>query len=76
MFFKEIVQEDILFGSEMWVLNPRMGRAQGSFQHRFDRRIMGTQLKQWEDRSLYYPPLDTVMEEAVFEEIIAYVLNR
>ena len=61
MFFKAVVPEVILFGSEMWVLNPRMGHAQGSFQHSAARRITGTQPKQREDRSWEYPPMDIVM---------------
>ena len=31
MVFKAVVQAVLIFGSETWVLNPRMGRALGSF---------------------------------------------
>ena len=34
MFFKEVVQAVLLFGSEMWVMNPHTGGAIGGFQHR------------------------------------------
>ena len=38
-FFKPVAQAVFLFGSEMWVLTPRMERALGSFQHRSMRNI-------------------------------------
>ena len=34
-FFKAVVQAVLVFGAEMWILNPRMERALSSFQHRF-----------------------------------------
>ena len=37
MFFKAVVQTVIVFVSETWVINPRMGRALESFQHRVAR---------------------------------------
>ena len=43
MFFKAVVQEVLLFGSETWVMTPDMGRALGSFQHRVSRQITGRQ---------------------------------
>ena len=61
MFFKAAVQAIFLFGSETWVLTPRMGQALGSFQHRVSKRIMGSQPKQQEDGNWEYPPLETVM---------------
>ena len=53
-----------------------MGRALGSFQHRVSRRIMWRQPKQHEDGRWEYLSLETVMEEAGFEEMGEYVLNR
>ena len=41
VFFKAVVQAVLLFGSETWVLTPRMGRDLGSFQNRVARRITG-----------------------------------
>ena len=34
MFFKEVVQAVLLFGSDMWVMTPRTGGAIGGSQHR------------------------------------------
>ena len=33
LFYLEVVQDILLFGSEMWVVTPRMGRFLGSFHH-------------------------------------------
>ena len=33
-FLKAVVQAVLLFGSDIWVLTPRMERALGNFQHR------------------------------------------
>ena len=56
----------LMFGAEMWVLNPRMERALDSFQHRVVRRITGKQLRIRADGSWEYPPLAEAMGEAVF----------
>ena len=34
ILFKAVVQALLLFGSETWVMTPRMGRAMGRVQHR------------------------------------------
>ena len=76
VFFKAVVQKVLLFGSEMWVMTPHMGRVLGSFHHRADRRITGRQPKQQGDRVWDYPPLETAMEEAGFEYMGAFVMKR
>ena len=45
MLFKVVVQSVLLFGSEMWVPNPRMGRDLSSFQHGVTRCITRKHLK-------------------------------
>ena len=40
-FFKAVVQAVLIFGSEKWILNPRMERALSSVQHRVARRLTG-----------------------------------
>ena len=47
MFFKAVVQAVLLFGSDMWVMNPHMGRDLGSFHQRVVRLITGRHLKQY-----------------------------
>ena len=43
IFFKAVVQEVLILGSETCVMTPRMGRALWYFQNRVDRRITGRQ---------------------------------
>ena len=67
IFFKAVVQAVLLFGSEMWVLTPRMGRALGSFQHGVARRITGRQPKKQDVGGWEYPLPEAAMGEAGFE---------
>ena len=42
VLFKAVLQEVLIFGSEMWVMTPRMGRALGGGgHHKVARRITG-----------------------------------
>ena len=50
MLFNAVVQVVLLFGSETWVLTPRMGRYLGNFQNRVARRITERKSKRQEDR--------------------------
>ena len=43
-FYKALVQATLMFGSETWVLTPRIGRAFGGFHHRVARQLAGTKL--------------------------------
>ena len=76
IFFKEVVQSVLLFRLKTWVLTSHMGRALGSFQHRFARRIMGIHPRRQEEWGWEYPQLVAVLEEAGFEEIGVYILKR
>ena len=48
----------------------------GGFQHRLARRITGRQPWRLLYRSWEYPPLETAIQEAGFEEVEAYMLRR
>ena len=50
-------------------MTPRMGQELGGFQHRVSICITGGKYKQQVGRSWEYPPLEMVMQEAVFEEM-------
>ena len=67
MFFKALVQAVLIFGSETWVLTPRMGRALGIFQQRVTRRIMGRHTKRKDEGGWEYTRLLAVIEEGRFE---------
>ena len=76
MFYKSVVQAVLLFRSDTWVLNPHIGRALRSFQHRVARRITRKQPRQQDEAGSEYAPLVAEMEEVVFEKIRVYILKR
>ena len=43
VFFKAATQTVLLFGTDTWVLTPRMERVLSSFQHMVTRRLTGWQ---------------------------------
>ena len=59
IFFKEIVQAMLIFGSETWVMTPYMERALRKFQHRVALRITGRHPRRREEEGWDYPPLKT-----------------
>ena len=75
-FYKAVSQAVLLFGSDTWVLTPRMERALDSFQQRVARRITVIQTRRREDRSWAYPPLEEAMGEIGFEGIRKSVTRR
>ena len=69
------MQAVLLFGLETWVITLRMCQALEGFQHRVSIRITGIHPQRllvgiWE-----YPPLEMVMQEAVFKNVEEYVLR-
>ena len=72
MFSKSVVQVVIIFGDEKWVITPRIVRALGGVQH----RDIGRQPQRLLDGSWDYPHLETLMQEAGFEDVELYVLKR
>ena len=55
--FKEVVQAVLLFGSDTWLVIPRIGRALGGFDHRMARWITVSQHWIKTYGRWYYPPL-------------------
>ena len=45
LFFKAVIQAVLLFGSETWVLTPRMEGALGSVQHRVAQQMTGSHMR-------------------------------
>ena len=66
-YFEVVVQVVLPFGLETWVVTPRMGRALGFFQNRFDHCL--TTRNPWRiwDGGWEHPPLEEVMEEEIWE---------
>ena len=74
VLFKAVVQSVLVFGPETWMMNPHMVRALGGFHNRVSIQITGSQPQQLLDISWEYPPLDTAIQEAGFEEVRLYLL--
>ena len=64
-----VVQAVMLYGSEMWVMKPRIGRVWGRFHHRVDRRLTGRQPCRGRYGGWLYPPLLDAIAEAVLQEV-------
>ena len=75
-FFKAVVQQVLLFGSETWVVSPRMERALSSFIHGAARRITGRQPGRGWDGKWHYPSLVGSMKEAGFTDVRTAITRR
>ena len=70
-FFNPMKQAVLLFGAETGVLNPRMERALGNFQHWGSGGSRGDEGNEsWE-----YPTLEEAMVEVGFERIGEYIMR-
>ena len=52
-----VVQSVLLFGSETWVLNPRLEKSLEGFHHRASLRMSGMDLKLHQDGMWVNPPI-------------------
>ena len=71
-----VVQSVLLYGSETWVLIPRMDRVLGGFHHRVARRLTGWQPWKGRGGGWVYPPLEDVMDEVGLQEVDTYISLR
>ena len=75
MFYKAVVQQVLLFGSETWTVTPAMLRALESFHHRVARRISGM-MAYLRDGEWVYPPLEDALERAGMLPVASYLAAR
>lgn len=75
-FYLTVVQAVLLFGSEMGVMSPFIGRTMGGFHHQIICRLIGSQPRRQAGGSWSYPPLTASMAEASLEEEDKYVARR
>ena len=71
--FKAIVQAVLLFGSETWVVTPRMGRVLGGLQDQVAQRLTGRLAQQKTERKWEYTSASTAREEAGFQMMEQYI---
>ena len=76
MFYVAIVQQILLFGSETWVVSPRVLSALESLHHRVARRLAGKMPRRLPDGSWEYPSLEKALEEAGLFPISEYIARR
>ena len=76
MFHVAVVQQILLYGSESWVLTPRIIKALESFHHRVARRITGSMPRRLQNCTWYYPPIGKALEDAGLFSIAEYVARR
>ena len=75
-FSKVVTQAVLLFGTETWVLIPRMERGLSSFRQRVVRHITRTQPRIYGGGSWEYNSLEEAMVKSGFEGIGTYITRR
>ena len=68
-----VVQTVLIFGSEIWVMSPRIWRTQRVFCQRVIFRLIERQPIRQADKIWYYPPLVAAIEETGLEYVETYV---
>ena len=68
-----VVQVVLLFGSETWVLTPRLEKDLAGFQHRSAQRMAGMGPKRQPDRMWVYPPIGVALAMVGLWEIGLYI---
>ena len=75
-FFKAVVQAVLIFGSETWVVTPRMVKALGGFQTQVERRLTGRLPRRTPYGKWTYTSAETSREEAGFLTMEEFVRRR
>ena len=65
-----VVPEVVLFGSETWVLTPRLDKFLEGFHHWDEWRMAGMGPKRQQDRTCLYPPIGVDLAMVGLEEIV------
>ena len=70
-----VMQSVLLYGSEKWVMYPRIGKTLVGFHHWMARRLTGQKPKRRLDGTWDYPhpPLAEAMAEAGIQEVETYL---
>ena len=71
-----VVQVVLLFGSETWVLTPRLEKSLEGFHHRAVWRMAGMGPKRQCDGTWVYKPIEAALAMVGMEEIGAYIERR
>ena len=71
-----VVKLVLLYGSETWVLTPRMQRVTVGFHHRVAHRLMGRQPRKGRDGGWVYPHMEDAITEAGLKDVETYISCR
>ena len=72
-FYVSVVRAVLMFGSEIWILTPRLETALKGFHYRAARRMAGMGPKHHPDGTWLYPPIGAELAMVVLEEIGIYI---
>ena len=67
--YNMLVRATLLFGAELWVMSPRIGRTLGGFQHRVTCRLANMQLNRTGAGRRIYPYMDEFMNAVGLEKV-------
>ena len=76
IFYVTVVQEVLLYESDMWVVSLHIGRTLVGFHHRVARILTGHKLQKGLDGVWLYPPLEEVMAELGLHEVDTFISRR
>ena len=74
--YVEVVKSVLLFGSENWVLTPRLEKALEEFHHRAAQQMAGMGPKLQRYGTSVYPPIGAALNILGLEEIGVYIDRR
>ena len=72
-FYVVVVQSVLLFGSEMWVMNPRLDKPLEGFHNRAVRRVVGMVPKHQRYGTWVYPPIGEALTMMGMDETGVYI---
>ena len=72
-FYVTMLQAVLLFGSETWVLTPRMDKSPKGFRHQVVQWMAGMGTKHQWDGTWVYPLIGAVLEMVELDEIKVYI---
>ena len=76
IFYVVVVQAVLIFGSEKWVLTPRLEKSLKGFHHWSVWRMEGMVPKRQHDGTWLYPPIGVALETVGLEDIGVYSARR
>ena len=74
--YLELVQSFMLYGLDILVMKPCIGRVWVGFRHTVDLRLTGRKPQRGRGGEWVYPPLEDSMAKAVLQEMDTYISHH